>query len=74
MNFVASNYLSLKNQKSTTSGSTDIGIRKFEFVPKTQFLSPNFIVWNIKGVYDIGLQWYWNEKIRVCGKNIIPLK
>ena len=35
---VASNYLSLKYQKSTTSGSIDIGIRKFEFVAKTQFL------------------------------------
>jgi len=38
MNFDASNYLSLKYQKSTTSGSIDIGIRKFEFVAKTQFL------------------------------------
>ena len=38
MNSVASNYLSLKYQKSTTSGSIDIGIRKFEFVAKTQFL------------------------------------
>ena len=38
MNSVASNYLSLKYQKSTTSGSIDIGIRKFEIVAKTQFL------------------------------------
>ena len=38
MNSVASNYLSLKYQKSTTSGSIDIGIRKFEFVAKNQFL------------------------------------
>ena len=37
MNSVASNYLS-QYQKSTTSGSIDIGIRKFEFVAKTQFL------------------------------------
>ena len=40
MNFVSSNYLFLKYQKSTTSGSIDIGIRKFEFVVKTQFLEP----------------------------------
>ena len=39
MNFVASNYLSLKYQKSTTLGSIDLGIRIFEFVAKTQFLS-----------------------------------
>ena len=38
MNSVASNYYSLKYQKSTTSSSIDIGIRKFEFVTKTQFL------------------------------------
>ena len=38
MNSVALNYLSLKYQKSTTSGSIDIGIRKFKFVAKTQFL------------------------------------
>ena len=38
MNSVASNYLALKYQKSTTSSSIDIGIRKFEFVTKTQFL------------------------------------
>ena len=38
MNSVASNYLSLKYQKATTSGSIDIGIRKFEIVAKTQFL------------------------------------
>jgi len=38
MNVVVSNYLSLKYQKSTTSGSMDIGIRQFEFVGKTQFL------------------------------------
>ena len=38
MNFVASNYLSLKYQKSPKSVSIDIEIRKFEFVAKTQFL------------------------------------
>ena len=38
MNYVASNYLSLKYQKSTSSGSIDIEIRKFEFVARTQFL------------------------------------
>ena len=30
---------SLKNQKSTPSGCQDIGIRKFEFVAKTHFLT-----------------------------------
>ena len=38
MNTVRSNNLSLKNQRSTPSGFKDIGIRKFEFVAKTQFL------------------------------------
>jgi len=38
MNSIALNYLSLKYQKSTTSSSIDIGIRKFECVTKTQFL------------------------------------
>ena len=40
---VASYYLSLKYQKSTTSSSIDIGIRKFEFVTKTQFLYINIL-------------------------------
>ena len=38
MNFVRSNYLSLKYQSYTPSGCKDIGIRKFEFVAITQFL------------------------------------
>ena len=52
MNFVASNYLSLKYQKSTTLGSIDIGIRIFEFVAKTQFLLSR--KW-IKGWVDVML-------------------
>ena len=38
INFVMSNNLSLKYQRFTTSGSKDIGINKFEFVTKIQFL------------------------------------
>ena len=34
-----SNSLSLKYQRSTPSGCKDIGVRKFKFVAKTQFLS-----------------------------------
>ena len=36
MNSVRSNNLSLKYQRVTPSGCKDIGIRKFEFVVKTQ--------------------------------------
>jgi len=39
MNSVRSNNLSLKYQVFTPSGLQDIGIIKFEFVAKTQFLS-----------------------------------
>ena len=39
MNSVRLNNLSLKNQRFTPSGWKTIGIRKFEFVAKTQFLS-----------------------------------
>ena len=39
MNYVRSNNLSLKYQRCWPSGCKDIGIRKFEFVAKTQFLS-----------------------------------
>ena len=38
INSVRSNNLSLKYQRFTRSGGEDIGIRKFEFVAKTQFL------------------------------------
>ena len=38
MNSVRSNNLSLKYQRLETSGCKDIGMRKFEFVAKTQFL------------------------------------
>ena len=44
MNYVRSNKLSLKYQRCLPSGSKDIGIRKFEFVAKTQFLSKTFNV------------------------------
>ena len=39
MNYVRSNSLSLKYQGFPPSDCQDIGIRKFEFVAKTQFLS-----------------------------------
>ena len=45
MNSVRSNNLSLKYQSFTTVGCKDIGIRKFEFVAKTQFLS--VFLWQI---------------------------
>ena len=38
MNYVGSNSLSLEYQGFPPSDSQDIGIRKFEFVAKTQFL------------------------------------
>ena len=40
-NSVGSTNLSLKYQRSTLLGCTDIGIRKLDFVAKTQFLSRN---------------------------------
>ena len=39
MNAVRSYNVSLKYQRSTSSGYKDIGITKIEFVTKTQFLS-----------------------------------
>ena len=39
INSIGSNNQSLKNQKLTPLGCKDIGIRKFEFVAKTPFLS-----------------------------------
>ena len=36
---VRSNHISLKYQRFTLSGCKDIGIRKFKFVAKPQFLS-----------------------------------
>ena len=38
MNALSSNKLSLKYQNVTSSGCENIGIRKFEFVAKTQLL------------------------------------
>ena len=38
MIFVRSNHKSLKYQRFTLSGCKDIGIRKFKFVAKTQFI------------------------------------
>ena len=42
MNSVRSNNISLKYQRFATLDSKDIGIRKSEFVAKTQFLCPEF--------------------------------
>ena len=41
MTYVRSNNISLKYQRLTTLGSKDIGIRKSEFVAKSQFLWEN---------------------------------
>ena len=43
MNAVRSYNVSLKYQRSTSSGCKDIGITKIEFVTKTQFLSRLFL-------------------------------
>ena len=39
---VRSNHISLKYQRFTPSGCKNIGIRKFKFVAKTQFLYPKW--------------------------------
>ena len=44
-NSVRSSNLSLKYQRLTSLGCKDKGMIKFEFVAKTQLLSPCFIVW-----------------------------
>ena len=62
MNFVRSNNLSLKYQKLTPLGCKDIGIIKFEFVAKTQFLLK---------VYDIRLKDIRFREIEVKGRNQI---
>ena len=38
VNFAELKYVRLEYQRSTSLGDTDIGIRNFEFVAKTQFL------------------------------------
>ena len=38
LNYVRANSQSLKYQRFTPSYSTDIGVKKFEFVAKTHFL------------------------------------
>ena len=44
MNYVGSNNISFKYQRFTSSGSKDMGIRKFKFVAKTpSFLLPKNI-------------------------------
>ena len=48
---VITNSLSLKYQKFTHSSFKDIGIRKFEFVTKTQFLCPPIIVIVLKTIF-----------------------
>ena len=45
MNYVRLNNLSLKYQRFTPSGCIHIGMRKFEFVAKNQFLS----IWIVEG-------------------------
>ena len=57
MNSVRSNNLSLKYQKFTPSVYKIIGTRKFEFVPKTQFLS-GWVWWfqELTGVWENRVQ------------------
>ena len=58
MNYVRSNSLSLKYQGFPPSDSQDIGIRKFEFVTKSQFLCLTFykIVNKAPGLAWLGLR------------------
>ena len=62
MTFVRSNNISLKYQRFTTLGSKDIGIRKSEFVAKSQFIweSWKFVVsiWEGINFHCRGLKLY----------------
>ena len=65
MTYLRSNNLSLKYQMSTPLGGTDIWIRKFGFVAKTQFLSFKRIVVNnyiFRASYD-ALDLFWMESL-----------
>ena len=55
MNTVRSNILSLKHQRFTSSGCKNKGIRKFEFVARTQFLCKASRGRNF-GVYIVNLK------------------
>ena len=44
MNFLRSNNLSMKYQRITSYGCKNIGIRKFEFEAKPQFLSAKSLI------------------------------
>ena len=59
MNSVRSNNLSLKYQMFTLSGCKAIGIIKFEFVAKTQFLSVSIqrflpLIFQLRDILDAG--------------------
>ena len=56
MNYVRSSNPSLKYQRFTPSGCRDIVLRNFEFVAKTQFLSPSLML---------------NKRILICYESII---
>ena len=66
MNSARSNSLSLKYHRFTPSSCKDIGIRIFEFVAKTQFLSERFS--KIKSVLNIS-----KCRSNVLSKMSVPL-
>jgi len=55
----------LKSQRFTLSGYKDIGIRKFEFVAKTQFLSGDFFKYQDHNLSEVkwGAKKIWPDKI-----------
>ena len=67
MTFDRSNNISLKYQRFTTLGSKDIGIRKSEFVAKTQFLSKENLTYVnpgvLKGFLNKSANWPAKAKI-----------
>ena len=59
MNSVKSNNLSLKYKRLTLSDSKDKGVRKFQFVAKTQFLfnkkvTIDFSVFSLRKINSVG--------------------
>ena len=80
MNYVRSNNLSLKYQRFTPSGCTDIGIRIFEFATKTQFLSDSLshniffkrFNSNLMNTYSFQLKWINNNVMHIPSLFFIP--
>ena len=59
MHFIGSNNISLKYQRFTPSGHKDIGIRKLEFVTKTQFL---WLKCCFKKIIKYGIKPGWHKQ------------